>query len=114
MLNYPESYNAQGWHGTLLIWSATILAFTVNSVLGRWLPKIEGFILYLHVFGFFAILVPLLHLAKRVTAREVFTQWNNDGGWSSMGLSFLVGMITNIGPFVGMYERRQSAQRVRI
>ncbi|KAF2740752.1 amino acid transporter-like protein [Polyplosphaeria fusca] len=101
VLNHPESYDSKGWHGTLLIWSAVLLAFTVNSVLGRWLPKIEGFILYLHLLGFFAIVVPMLHLAKRVTAKEVFTQWNNDGGWNSMGLSFLVGMITTIGPFVG-------------
>ncbi|KAF2790303.1 hypothetical protein K505DRAFT_352032 [Melanomma pulvis-pyrius CBS 109.77] len=101
VLNYPDSYSSRGWHGTLLIWSAVMLAFFVNSVLGRWLPKIEGFILYLHVFGFFGILVPLMYLAKRVTAEQVFTQWNNGGGWPSHGLSFLVGMITNIGPFVG-------------
>ncbi|KAF2815717.1 uncharacterized protein BDZ99DRAFT_505438 [Mytilinidion resinicola] len=101
VLNHPDSYTSHGWHGTLLIWSAVIFAFIVNSILGRWLPKIEGFILYVHVFGFFAILIPLLQLAKRVTAEEVFTKWNNEGGWPSMGLSFLVGMITNIGPFIG-------------
>ena len=101
VLNYPEKYQAHGWHGTLLIWSAVIMAFLVNSILGRWLPKIEGFILYLHLLGFFGIIIPMLYLAKRVTAEEVFTHWNNGGAWPSMGLSFLVGMITNIGPFIG-------------
>lgn len=102
VLNHPEKYHAQGWHGTLLIWSAVIMAFFVNSILGRWLPKIEGFILYLHLLAFFGIIIPMLYLAKRVTAEEVFTHWNNGGGWPSIGLSFLVGMITNIGPFIGM------------
>jgi len=104
VLNYPEHVSLRGWHGTLLIWSAVILAFFVNSTLGRWLPKIEGFILYLHLLGFFAIIIPLLYLAKRVTAKEVFTHWNNNGGWPSIGLSFLVGMITNIGPFIGEHQ----------
>jgi energy-coupling factor transporter transmembrane protein EcfT len=102
VLNYPNTYDAKGWHGTLLIWSAILMAFFVNSILGRWLPKIEGFILYLHILGFFGIIIPMLYLAKRVTAEEAFTQWNNSGGWPSMGLSFLVGMITNVGPFIGM------------
>lgn len=102
VLNYPNSYVSQGWHGTLLIWATVVLAFAVNSILGRWLPRIEGFILYLHVIGFFAIAIPLLYLGDRVDATEVFTNWNNDGGWPSMGLSFLVGIITNVGPFIGM------------
>lgn len=101
VLNYPDEYVPQGWQGTLLIWATIILSFVVNSVLGRWLPKIEGFILYFHVLGFFAIIIPLLYLSERVEAVEVFTTWNNDGGWASTGLAFFVGIITNVGPFIG-------------
>ncbi|KAI0911324.1 amino acid/polyamine transporter I [Ustulina deusta] len=101
VLNYPDEYVPQGWQGTLLIWATIILSFVVNSVLGRWLPKIEGFILYFHVLDFFAIIIPLLYLSERVDAVEVFTTWNNDGGWSSTGLAFFVGIITNVGPFIG-------------
>jgi choline transport protein len=100
-LNYGESYASKGWHTTLFIWASVALSFAVNSVFGRWLPKIEGFILYLHILGFFAIIIPLLHLAPRVSAKEAFTTWANEGGWPSMGLSFLVGMIANVGPFIG-------------
>ncbi|CAJ2509237.1 Uu.00g142630.m01.CDS01 [Anthostomella pinea] len=118
VLNYPDSYTSKGWHGTLLIWATVLLAFIMNSILGRWLPKIEGFILYLHVFGFFAIIIPLLFLAKRVDATTVFTTWSNDGGWSSVGLAFFVGIITNVGPFIGadgavhMAEETQNAALV--
>ncbi|GAW16742.1 hypothetical protein ANO14919_061790 [Xylariales sp. No.14919] len=115
VLNYPNSYTPQGWHGTLLIWATVILSFVVNSTFGRWLPKIEGFILYLHVIGFFALIIPLLYLGERISPVEVFTTWNNDGGWSSTGLAFFVGIITNIGPFIGadgavhMAEETQNA-----
>lgn len=103
ILNHPDAYTPEGWHGTLLIWITVILSFLVNSVLGRWLPNIEGFILYLHIIGFFALMIPLLYLAERVDAKTVFTTWNNDGGWPTMGLSFFVGIITNIGPFIGIH-----------
>ncbi|KAI1371399.1 amino acid/polyamine transporter I [Hypoxylon crocopeplum] len=115
VLNYPNTYTPQGWHGTLLIWATVVLAFVVNSILGRRLPTIEGFILYLHILGFFALIIPLLHLAKRVDATVVFTQWNNDGGWPSTGLAFFVGIITNVGTFIGadgavhMAEETQNA-----
>ncbi|KAI5923506.1 putative GABA permease [Camillea tinctor] len=114
-LNYPDSFTAEGWHGTLLIWATVALAWFVNSTLGRWLPKIEGFILYLHVLGFFAITIPLLHLSQRVDAAQVFTTWSNGGGWPSMGLAFFVGIVTNVGPFIGadgavhMAEETQNA-----
>ncbi|KAL7622778.1 hypothetical protein AAE478_006457 [Parahypoxylon ruwenzoriense] len=118
VLNYPDAYQPKGWHGTLLIWAAVALAFVVNSILGRWLPKIEGFILYLHMLGFFALIIPLLYLAKRVDAAEVFTKWNNGGEWPSTSLAFFVGIITNVGTFIGadgavhMAEETQNASIV--
>ncbi len=107
MLNHPNSYVAEGWQGTLLIWATVILSFVINSFLGRWLPKIEGFILYLHIFGYFALIIPILHLADRIPASEVFTTWKNEGGWPYMGLAFLVGIISNIGPFIGSIAQLQ-------
>jgi choline transport protein len=111
-LNYPEEYTEKGWHGTLLIWATVIVAFVINSVLGRWLPKIEGLILYLHILGFFAIIIPLLHLSSKVDSHQVFTSWNNDGGWSTMGLAFFVGIVSNVGPFIGKKSACRPAEVV--
>lgn len=97
----PAFYTPKGWQNTLLLWAAVLLALTVNSVLAKHLPKIEGFILYVHIFGFFAILIPLLYLSDRVPASVVFTTFNNGGEWPSTGVSFLVGMITNVGSLLG-------------
>lgn len=77
------------------------LALFVNTVLARWLPKIEGFILALHVLGFFAIIFPLVYLSDHAPASEVFTQFLNEGNLPTQGISFLVGMISGVGSFVG-------------
>jgi amino acid transporter len=114
----PSFYTPQGWQNTLLLWAAVLLALTVNTVLAKHLPKIEGFILYVHIFGFFAILVPLLYLSERVPSKVVFTTFNNGGEWPSTGVAFLVGMITNVGSLLGsdgavhMSEEVHSAARI--
>lgn len=100
-LNYPDDYVQKGWHGTLMIWATVLLAFFVNSVLGRWLPCMEGFILYLHVLCLFAVIITLAYLSRHIDADQVFTTWSNEGGWPSNGLAFFAGLITNVAPFLG-------------
>ena len=100
VLNYPD-YVYQRWHGTLLMWAALLVCVFVNTVAARFLPKIEGVILILHTLGFFAILIPLLVLARKADASFVFKQFANEAGWSSNGLAWFVGLISSNLPFVG-------------
>ncbi|KAL8994782.1 MAG: hypothetical protein Q9169_005344 [Polycauliona sp. 2 TL-2023] len=87
-LNNPE-YVPELWHGTLLFWGFILIAVFINTVTSRALPKIEVAILVLHVVGFFAFMIPIVHLApQKASAHDVFTQFTNGGGWSSQGLSF--------------------------
>ena len=65
------------------------------------LPKFEGFILVLHVLGFFAILIPLTYMSEHVSAKEVFATWVNNGDWSSQGVSTLVGLTGAVFAFAG-------------
>lgn len=65
------------------------------------LPRFEGFILVLHIIGFFAILIPLVTMADHGNANEVFTDFLNLGGFPSQGLSFFVGMVGCIFAFAG-------------
>jgi choline transport protein len=97
------SYIPQGWQGTLLFWAVIFFAVFVNTVVSSLLPKFEGLILILHISGFFAILIPLVILGPHDTAKDVFTVWLNEGGWSTQGLSFLVGLTGNAFAFVGKY-----------
>ncbi|KAK7398529.1 hypothetical protein QQX98_012077 [Neonectria punicea] len=96
-----DSFEPQLWQGTLLFWAIFLFAVFVNTLVSSALPKFEGLILILHVLGFFAILIPLVTLGSHASAKEVFTTWVNNGGWSSQGVSFMVGMMGNAFAFVG-------------
>ena len=100
ILNHSD-YNAQGWHGTLLYWAAIFVAVIFNTVISSALPKIEGLILIIHVLGFFGILIPLVYMAPKATAEEVFTTFVNEGLWPTQGLSFFVGIIGMVFAFLG-------------
>ncbi|KAI9808499.1 MAG: hypothetical protein M1827_007204 [Pycnora praestabilis] len=100
VLNYP-SYDFHRWHGTLMFYAVILLALIVNTWMARHLPKLEGFILVVHIFGFFGVLIPLVYLAPHGNASEVFGTFLNEGGWSSQGLSFFVGIMTGVYSFGG-------------
>ena len=53
-------YTPELWHGTLLFWAIILVAVFINTVTSTILPKIEIFVLILHLAGFFAVLVPLV------------------------------------------------------
>jgi len=108
-----STYVAKAWHGTVMIIGVVTVAILFNTVFAKRLPLIEGLILILHVFGFFAILIPLWVFSPRESAHTVFTEFSNFGGWPSQGLGCLVGIIgpmyALIGPdsavHMGKFER---------
>jgi hypothetical protein len=91
-------FNKTGWQGTLLLWASLLLCVIINGAL----PVIEVVILIIHILGFFGILIPLVYLTPHHnTAKEVFTTFNNYGGWSSKALAFCIGLQGNALAFVG-------------
>jgi len=101
VLNYP-AYDWKQWHGTLLLWAVILVAVFINTVVSSALPMLESIILILHVLGFFAIVIPLVYMSSHGSASDVFTSFVNEGGWSTQGLSFFVGIIGNVFAFLGM------------
>jgi hypothetical protein len=75
--------------------------FLINTLLARWLPKIEGVFLCVHIIGFFAVLIPLVYLGPHGSAKDVFATFINGGGWNTDGLSFFVGIIASVYTFTG-------------
>ena len=61
-LNHAD-YVPELWHGTLLFWATVIVAVFINTVTSTVLPKIEAFILVVHVIGFFAVLIPVVYVS---------------------------------------------------
>ncbi|CAI7578757.1 unnamed protein product [Penicillium manginii] len=96
-----SNYQPQNWHGTLLFWAIAVFSLAINLVGGNLLPRLEVFILVLHILGFFAILIPLVTTADHGSGNEVFTEFLNLGGFPSQGLSFFVGMVGCIFAFAG-------------
>ena len=99
-LVYP-SYEGQLWHATLLLYGALMLSIFTTTVIGTVLPKIEATLLAVYVFGFVGVMVPMVYLGPHGTAHDVFTTFMNNGGWSSQGLSFFVGISGNAFAFLG-------------
>ena len=96
------TYQAQAWHGTMIVIGIVSFAVIFNTFLAKKLPFVEGMMLLLHIVGLFAIMIPLLVLSPRNNARAVFTEFTNNGGWSTKGVSFMVGLnaiVVTLGGF---------------
>jgi amino acid transporter len=55
----------------------------------------------LHIVGFFVVLVVLAVMAPKNTAHFVFLETTNASGWSSSGVSWLVGLLSSVYPLLG-------------
>ncbi|OCK76744.1 putative GABA permease [Lepidopterella palustris CBS 459.81] len=100
VLNIP-TYVFERWHGTMLVIAISTFAILFNTFLAKKLPLVEGLVLVLHVLGLFAIIIPLWILAPRNNSKAVFTEFSNNGGWSSTGTSTMIGLITPIISMLG-------------
>ena len=69
--------------------------------------------LVLHILGFFAILIPLWVLAPKAPSSEVWSGLQNNAGWSSLGLSFLVGITSSVNALLGSDAVVHMAEEVR-
>lgn len=65
-------YVYMAWHGTLLTIAAATFTLLFNIFLVRKLPFIEGILVVIHIFGFFAVLVTLWVLSPTGDPKTVF------------------------------------------
>ncbi|KAH9876820.1 hypothetical protein IAQ61_002181 [Plenodomus lingam] len=113
-LNNADDFHRQGWHGTLLLWAVLLLCVFINVFVSGALPTIEVVVLIVHILGFFGILVPLVYLSPtHNSAKEIFTKFHNDGGWSTQALAFFVGLQGNALAFVGTDSVVHMSEEVR-
>ncbi|KAI9037488.1 amino acid transporter [Aspergillus affinis] len=94
-------YQPQAWHGTLLLWAVVTVAMAVNIIGGKFFPRMETVILFMHIAGFLAIVVALTSMADHKPAHEVFTDFRNGGNLPADGVSFFVGMMGCVFAFAG-------------
>jgi amino acid transporter len=96
-----DSYEAKPYQGTLLVFAMVAILYIVNIWGAQIWPKIQNGLMILHILGFLVVIIVLWACAPHQSAKAVFTEFTNAGGWSSMGLSVMVGQITAIYALLG-------------
>ncbi|KAF6840313.1 Choline transport protein 6 [Colletotrichum plurivorum] len=96
-----DSYIPARWQGMLFYWAILVYGLIMNIWGHRMLPMANLVSGVLHATGFIAILAVLLAMAPKNTASFVFTEFVNSSGWDNDGVSWLVGLISAVYPYLG-------------
>lgn len=111
VVNYPD-YDPKAWQGTLLVFAMVLVLFVVNVWGASVWAMIQNGLMVLHILFFLIVIIILWVMAPHQSAKAVFTQFTNEGGWSSMGLSVMVGQITAIYSLLGIFTAPSSVAMV--
>jgi len=96
-------YAAPGWQGFLLVIPVVICCLALNIWATHYLPTMQNVFMFIHVFGFVAIVVCLWVLGPHVDAHTALLEFTNEGGWQTTGLALMVGQITCVSALGGEY-----------
>jgi choline transport protein len=97
-----ETYVPTAWQSTLLALAAVVMAFVGNVYGSRILPYWQNAIFAIHIMAFLGYIIPIWVSAPMATNEEVWGQFDASGGWSSMGLTIMVGQLTGIANALGI------------
>lgn len=81
------------WQFTLLMLGFLLITISFNTWGARILPMMETVSLFGHIAGLIIIIVPLVVMCPKNSAKQVFTEVVNNGGWGSVGTSCLVTQV---------------------
>ena len=118
LLRNPDASVDALWQTTLFIMLFLTAACAFNVFCARQLPVTEGIFMVVHIVGFFVFMIVLWATSEHAPARQVFTEFQDNGGWGNTGLSALVGITTPLWSFLGpdagahMSEELKDASRV--
>ncbi|UPL00132.1 hypothetical protein LCI18_011066 [Fusarium solani-melongenae] len=112
-----SDYTPSRWQGMLLYWA--VLAYScVTNVWGiKSLPHTNMSAGVIHVVAFVGTVIVLLVLSDKNPSSFVFANFQNSSGWANDGVSWLVGLLSAVYPFLGydaachMAEELPSASR---
>lgn len=92
---------------------AGLVAIAFNVFAAKRLPLFEGIILICYIVGFIVVIIPLWILAPRVPAMDVFTKFENYGGWSSIGGACVIAQSAAASNFFGFDSAAHISEEVR-
>ena len=97
-------YAPENWQGTLFVFAMILVIYVFNVYASNLMPILNNLLMILHILSWVVIVVVLWAMAPHQSAKTVFTEWKNLGGWSSMGLSVMIGQISAIYASLSMYH----------
>lgn len=101
LLRSPDASIDALWQTTLFIMAFIIVCAAFNIFCARALPVTELFFMVVHIVGFFVFIIVLWVTSPHAPAKQVFTDFQDNGGWGNKGLSALVGITTPLWCFLG-------------
>ena len=77
-------------------------AYIGNVYGSKILPYWQKPVFAIHILAYLGYIVPIWLNAPKATHAQVWASFQNEGGWSSIGLAVLVGQLSGIGQQVGI------------
>jgi choline transport protein len=96
-----QDYDRPRWQGMLFYWAILAYAALINIFGIKLLPNVNLVAGVLHLVGLVAIMITLGVMANKNSAEFVFVDFVNSSGWTSDGVSWLIGMQSAVYPMLG-------------
>ncbi|KAF4962587.1 hypothetical protein FSARC_9365 [Fusarium sarcochroum] len=96
-----SSYIPERWQGMLFYWAVLAYGLVLNIWGHKLLPFTNTVSGMIHVVGFVTIVIVLCVMSPKNSASFVFTEFTNYSGWENDGVSWLVGLLSAVYPFLG-------------
>ncbi len=91
----PE-YSFTSWQYTLIMLASLLVTIVFNTWWAKALPALETMSLCGHLAGLLLTIIPLLVMAPKNSANDVFVKVVNNGGWSNTGTACLIAQVSVI------------------
>jgi choline transport protein len=96
-----DTYVSRSWHVVLLTILFCTFAVLFNIYLARKLPGIEAAVFTLYMLTFVAFFIILLAMGPRSGAKPMFTQFEDNAKWGSIGTACFVGISGPVITLIG-------------
>jgi choline transport protein len=89
-----SDFGITNWQYTPIMLGFLLITIAFNTWEAKALPMMEIVSLYGHLLGLLVVMLPLLIMAPKNLAQQVFTEVVNNGGWSNTGTACLVAQVS--------------------
>lgn len=96
-----DSYIPKAFHVVVLTIALCTLGLSVNIFFARKLPDLVAVVSTMFIVTYIPFLVVLLTMGERSSAKEVFTDFQDNANWGSIGTACFVGVSASVIALIG-------------